>query len=260
MLKIENLTFSYNQHVIIQNLACEIPEGDFCAIVGPNGAGKSTLLKLIARLLHCPAQAKIAIQQQPLNDYSVTALARTLAYVPQHCKPAFDLTVEDAVAMGRNPYQNQWGALSSIDQNIVNEVLTKTKLAELRQRPLSQLSGGELQRTWIARAMAQQTPLLLLDEPLTNLDVAHQYEILDLLQELNQNQKTTILLIIHDFALAKQYATSALLLSNEHSFAYGNCNEILSTSQLRRAFHLPPHILIDEQGRTSREKLTHSKF
>lgn len=255
MIGIKNLTFSYNQHIILQNLTCSIPEGDFCAIVGPNGVGKSTLLKLIAQLLPCPDQAGITLNGQPLREYSPAARARTLAYVPQQCQPAFDLPVEDAVAMGRNPYLNQWGTLTSTDKAIVDETLVQTGLDGLRKRPLSQLSGGELQRTMVARAMAQQTPLMLLDEPLANLDAAHQYEIMDQLFLLNRERKNTILLVIHDFALAKQYASSALLLAPDHAFAYGATANILTPASLRSTFGLPSHILIDEQGHTTREKI-----
>ena len=252
MIDLTDLHFSYEKTVILNHLSLRIHKGEFCAIVGPNGVGKSTLLKIIARLLTGYRCSHLLLDGRPINEFSPKELAKYLAYVPQSCHPAFDLTVRDSVAMGRNPYLNQWGTLTRADEQVVDEMISKTHLAHLQDRPLSQLSGGELQRTMIARAMAQQTPLLLLDEPLANLNIAHQYEILDILCELNRTQQTTILLIIHNCALAKQYASSTLLLASDHSFLFDHSDAILTADNIRKYFNLPDTIAVDEHCNTFR--------
>lgn len=252
MIKIQNFSYGYHQQNVLTDVSAHFAYEDFCAILGPNGAGKSTLLKSILKLTG--ETDKILIKGKPLTQYTFQALAKEIAFVPQHCDIIFDFSVEETVMMGRHPHQNRWDAPAERDRHLVEHALEVTKLTGLKGRHLTQLSGGELQRTLIARAIAQETPILLLDEPLSNLDIAHQFEIMDILQELNSKQSVTILMVVHDFAIAKQYVKSALLLKNGQVMGHGTCPDMLTPERLRHLFDLPAHIHLDEKGNVFKEQ------
>lgn len=248
MIEIRNLSFAYTKKKVLDNLSLTFEKGDFCAIIGPNGSGKTTLMRAIAGILSPLVLDKILINNKLIKQYSRNELARQLAFVPQRQDVVFDFSVFDTVMMGRNPYQKSWESGSSHDEKIVSDILKETKLWDLKDRMLAHLSGGEMQRTMIARAMAQQTPLLLLDEPLANLDVAHKYEIMNLLAELNQSQKTTILIILHDFSFAKQYARHTLLLRDGKKQLYDVSDKVVNTENIRTSFDLSVDYQVDKWG------------
>ena len=247
MIEVRNFSFAYNDKNVLTHVSAHFPLGTFCAIVGPNGAGKSTLLKAIAKLLD--TSGGIVIDGTSLKDYSFASLSRKVAYVSQRQDVIFDFSVFDTVMMGRNPYQGRWAAPSDTDRKIVEDALEMTHLTELKERMLLQLSGGELQRTYIARAIAQQTPILLLDEPLSNLDVSHQLEIMEIVSRLNQNKKTTILFVVHDFSIAMRYASSVLLLDSGQVVDFGEPAAVLTPDKIRKTFHIPDKYGIDNLGR-----------
>ena len=247
MIEVRDFSFAYNDKNVLTHLSAHFPLGTFCAIVGPNGAGKSTLLKAIAKLLD--KTSGIFIDGTPLNEYSFATLAKKVAYVPQRQDVVFDFSVSDTVMMGRNPYQGRWAAPSDADMEIVAEALAMTHLSELKERMLLQLSGGELQRTYIARAIAQQTPILLLDEPLSNLDVAHQLEIMEIVSDLNRNKNTTVLFVVHDFSMAMRYASSVLLMEAGRIVDFGEPGAVLTPEKIRSTFHIPDKYAIDNYGR-----------
>ena len=246
MIEIQDFSFSYHQKNVLTDVSAHFAYKDFCVIIGPNGAGKSTLLKSILKLTG--ETEKIRLKGKALTQYTFKDLAKEIAFVPQHCDIVFDFSVEEIVMMGRHPHQKRWSIPTTNDRQCVEHALEITKLTELKEKQLTQLSGGELQRALIARAIAQDTPILLLDEPLSNLDIAHQFEVMDILTELNQQQNRTILMVIHDFAIAKQYAKNALLLKDGHVFGYGSCSEMITPEKISKLFDLPPRLHLDQNG------------
>lgn len=253
-IDIQHVTFNYEKRTLFHDLSLRIDDGEFCALMGPNGSGKTTLLKCISGLLPL-ADGNIRINGQALNDYSSRDLAKTVAYVPQHQDIIFDISVYDLVMMGRNPYQKRWQVFNSEDDIIVREMLEKCHLTELKERMLSELSGGELQRSLVARAMAQQTPIMLLDEPLSNLDVAHKFEIMDILRKLNCEENVLILLIVHDFPLALEYATQAILLNEGQLVQHDIISAVLSPENIRKCFGLGAEFEITTSGHISKEQI-----
>lgn len=251
MIEIQHLTFGYSEQTVLENLSLTIGDGEFCAIIGPNGSGKTTLLKSIARLIH--GSGEILLDGKELATIPTMELAKMISYVPQKAEVVFDFSVRDTVMMGRNPHQGRWETGSNEDKRIIDEVLQRTGLEPLCNRMLSQLSGGEMQRVMIARAMAQQTPVMLLDEPLANLDISHKYEIMDLLAELNA-QGTTIVIILHDFPFVKRYAQKTLMLKRGNIEAYGETASVMNTETLRRGFDLSEYFFADECGNVERRE------
>ena len=248
MISVKNLTFSYDKKPVLDGLTFDVPAGDFCAVIGPNGSGKSTLLKALSGLLPGDVQTAVSVDGQPLADYTPMALAKKVAYVSQRMDIVFDFPVFDTVMMGRHPHQSRWETGTPHDREVVEEMLRRTGLLHLKDRMLTQLSGGEVQRVMIARAMAQQTPILLLDEPLSNLDVSHKFEVMNLLRTLNREQNVTVLIVVHDFAFAKQFADTTLLLKDGKMQAHGQTDEVITLDRIRAAFDLHEGYRLDERG------------
>ena len=249
MISVNHLTFSYDKKNALEDISFEIPKSDFCAVIGPNGSGKSTLLKAVSRLLpEGTVKSAVSVENRPLSDYTPLTLARKVAYVPQRVDIVFDFTVFDTVMMGRHPHQSRWETGTPHDIAVVTEVLEKTGLLSLQNRMLTQLSGGEVQRVMIARAMAQQTPVLLLDEPLSNLDVTHKFEVMRLLRSLNLDGNVTVMMVVHDFAFAKQFAATTMLLKGGKLLAYGKTEEVVTLPMIRDAFDMGDDYRLDERG------------
>ena len=248
MISVKNLTFSYDKKPVLDGLTFDVPAGDFCAVIGPNGSGKSTLLKALTGLLPGDVRSAVSVDGQPLSDYAPMALAKKVAYVSQRMDIVFDFPVYDTVMMGRHPHQSRWETGTPHDCEVVEEMLRRTGLLYLKDRMLTQLSGGEVQRVMIARAMAQQTPVLLLDEPLSNLDVSHKFEVMNLLRTLNREQNVTVLIVVHDFAFAKQFATTTMLLKDGTIQSFGKTGEVITLDQIRTAFDLNDRYRLDERG------------
>ena len=246
-IELQHITFGYGKEQLFRDLSVQIADGEFCAIVGPNGSGKTTLLKCIAGLLSVDS-GQVIVNGRGLRDYTTRELATQVAYVPQRQELVFDISVFDMVMMGRNPYQRQWQLANPQDDAIVEEMLGKCNLLHLRDRSVNELSGGELQRTLIARAMAQQTPIMLLDEPLSNLDIAHKFEIMDILQRLNREHNVLVVIILHDFSIALEYATHALLMQSGSVLRHDGVEAVLSPENIRSCFQLGPEFQITPQG------------
>ena len=248
MISVKNLTFSYDKKPVLDGLSFDVSAGDFCAVIGPNGSGKSTLLKALTGLLPGDVRTAVSVYGQPLSDYTPMALAKKVAYVSQRMDIVFDFPVYDTVMMGRHPHQSRWETGTPHDREVVEEMLRRTGLLHLKDRMLTQLSGGEVQRVMIARAMAQQTPVLLLDEPLSNLDVSHKFEVMNLLRTLNREQNVTVLIVVHDFVFAKQFATTTMLLKDGTIQSFGKTGEVITLDQIRTAFDLSDRYRLDERG------------
>ena len=236
IIKVENLSFSYRlQTTILKDISFEVMQGTFLAIAGPNGAGKTTLLNLLCRLL-TPGAGSINIDAAPIDSYSVKILAQKIAVVRQEFVPVFDFTVAQVVSMARTPYLGTFGFESQADKKFINEALEMTDTSQFSSRPLAELSGGERQRIFIARALAQNTPILLLDEPTAFLDLKHQVGIYDLLKAMQLEKGKTIIAVTHDINLASQYADVTLLLGADSSYQYGYAKDVFSPEQIERVF------------------------
>jgi iron complex transport system ATP-binding protein len=213
IIKVANISFGYMpERKILNEMSFEVRRGEFLAIAGPNGAGKSTLLNLISGGLR-PESGAISIDGKPVDTYSTPALAEKVAMVRQEFVPIFDFTVAETVMMARTPYFSPMGFETKVDREIVSEALRATETAQLASRPLRSLSSGERQRVFIARALAQDTTILLLDEPTSFLDLRHQVAIYDLLKMTQLEKSKTIVAVTHDLNLAAQYCDDALLLA-----------------------------------------------
>jgi len=211
-IELNDVTFGYRPtEPVLRQVNVTVESGTFLAVAGPNGAGKSTLLNLLAGL-HRPQSGTISIEGADVHSYHRQALARKLAIVRQEFVPAFGFSVTETVMMARTPYFGQLGFESQNDRRIVAEALDLTETTRFASRLLAELSGGERQRVFIARALAQETPILLLDEPTSFLDLKHQVGIYDLLRSIQRDKGTTIVAITHDINLAAQYCDLALLL------------------------------------------------
>ncbi len=246
-ISINNLTFAYDNRLIFNDLSVSFPQCGFCSILGPNGSGKTTLLKCIVGLLQ-PGDGTIRLDGRPMSEYKKMDLARKIAYVPQYQDIVFDITVFDYVMLGRNPYQTPWEMQRAEDKEIVEEMLQKCNVWHYRDTLLQSLSGGERQRVMIARAMAQQTGVMLLDEPLSNIDVTHKFEIMDILRQMNEERKVTVLIILHDLPIAKAYSKQVLLLKGGDVLHFGDKDAVLTEENIRSCFNLSERYDVSEEG------------
>ncbi|MHC4616952.1 MAG: ABC transporter ATP-binding protein [Planctomycetota bacterium] len=235
VIEVENLGFAYAKKRILENLTFEVESGRFLAIAGPNGAGKTTLLNLLCGLLS-PDTGDIRIDTAAIGSYSVRELARKLAVVRQEFVPVFDFTVAETVLMGRTPYIDVFGFEKQVDRELTGEALEVTDTAQFVSRPLGKLSAGERQRVFIARALAQDTSVLLLDEPTSFLDLKHRVGIYDLLKRLQRQKSKTIVVVTHDINLAAQYCDEALLLGADTSCFVGRGGDVFCPERLEQVF------------------------
>lgn len=243
-LSTQNLSLAYDGVQIIHDLNLDIPSGKITALVGANGCGKSTLLRGMARLLK-PRSGKVYLDGKSILKVSTKEVAQQLGILPQGPVAPEGLTVRDLLAQGRYPYQTWLQQWSAKDEKIVQQALVITNLQELADRALDTLSGGQRQRAWIAMALAQDTDILLLDEPTTFLDLAHQIEILDLLYELNQSQRRTIVMVLHDLNQACRYADYLVAVKKGRIFAAGEPKLVMTEEMVQEVFDLECRIIPD---------------
>lgn len=235
IIEVKGLSFDYPGTEVLKDISFEIEAGSFWAIAGPNGAGKTTLLNLLCGLLRARADS-IKVAGSAIESYSVRQLARKIAVVRQEFVPVFDFTVEETVLMARTPYLPAFGFESQTDIEFAVEALETTDTAQFAGRSLSQLSGGERQRVFIARALAQNTGILLLDEPTSFLDLKHQVRIYDLLKAAQLEKGKTIIVVTHDINLASQYVDSVLLLAADSSYQCGPTSDVFSAQRIEKVF------------------------
>ncbi|WP_095153841.1 ABC transporter ATP-binding protein [Pseudomonas sp. Irchel 3E13] len=242
-LQADALTLRYEQRTISTDLSLRIPDGSFTVIVGPNACGKSTLLRALSRLL-APAAGQVLLDQRPIGEFPAREVARCLGLLPQSATAPDGITVADLVARGRFPHQSFLRQWSKADEQAVKEAMAATGVSELAERALNELSGGQRQRVWIAMVLAQQTPILLLDEPTTYLDIAHQVELLDLLADLNR-QGRTVVAVLHDLNQACRYASHLVAMKDGAIVASGAPAEIFTEELVERVFGLASLIIAD---------------
>jgi len=236
IIEVENLSFSYTpQSTVLKDISFEVMPGTFLAVAGPNGAGKSTLLNLLCGTLR-PKSGTIRIDAAAVESYKTEALAKKVAVVRQEFVPAFGFSVMEMVLMARTPNFGQLGFESKADRQIVNQALQATDTIQFASRPLGSLSGGERQRVFIARALAQNTAILLLDEPTSFLDLKHQVGIYDLLKKAQLEKGKTIVVVTQDINLAAQYADEILLLGADSSYHIGKIEDVFSPQQIEKVF------------------------
>ncbi|MGI0484057.1 ABC transporter ATP-binding protein [Pantanalinema rosaneae CENA516] len=243
-LTTRHLTLAYENTTIVRDLTLAIPAGQITVLVGANGCGKSTLLRGLARLLK-PTQGAVYLDGKSIAQHSTKAVAQQLGLLPQSPVAPEGLTVKDLVSQGRYPYQNWLQQWSSQDERYVQQALEITDLVELGDRPLDTLSGGQRQRAWIAMTLAQNTQILLLDEPTTFLDLAHQIEVLDLLYDLNQQQGRTIVMVLHDLNHACRYADYLVAIHRGQVFAAGEPRSVITEDTVQAVFNLQCQIYPD---------------
>ncbi len=228
---------------ILHDVEVVIPEGELTVIVGPNACGKSTLLGALARML--PARAgQVLLDGRLIGALPTKAVARTLGLLPQGPTAPDGITVSDLVARGRYPHQNLLRQWSPADEQAVVDALLAANVADLADRNVDELSGGQRQRVWIAMVLAQQTPILLLDEPTTYLDIAHQVEVLNLARSLQRSGRTVVL-VLHDLHLAFRYATHLIVMHDGRIVAQGAVNEIVTAELVEQVYDLPCRLIED---------------
>jgi iron complex transport system ATP-binding protein len=243
-LRAEKLELRYGERLITGDLGVSIPDGRISVIVGPNACGKSTLLRALARLLK-PRQGAVLLDGQDIQRLPTREVARRLGLLPQTPIAPESILVADLVARGRTPHQSALQQWSAADETAVLDALEATGTLDLADRRIDELSGGQRQRVWIAMALAQQTGLLLLDEPTTFLDLRHQIDVLDLVRRLNRQEGRTLVLVLHDLNLACRYADHIIAMSAGRIVAEGPPAEVITAATLREVFELDCEVIAD---------------
>lgn len=214
---------------VLKDVNITFEEGEFYGIIGPNGSGKTSFVRHILRLLDCQT-GEIQVKQRDIKDFSRKDLAKEIAFLPQSSNGTTDFSVYDIVAMGRNPYKSRFSVLNQQDKKMIEDAMESTNCSKLKDKKIMQISGGERQRVLIARAIAQDTPWIVLDEPISNLDIKHQVELMEALRKLNLEKRKTVITILHDLNLAATYCSKIVLLKNGQ-IAYSGCVEDVMTRE-----------------------------
>ncbi len=235
MIKIENITVGYQQKKIIENLSLDFKKGEFCALLGPNGAGKSTLLNAIIGFLQL-WNGSISVNGTEINKWQKKEIAKRIALIPQDFQLQFDYKVENLVLMGRFPYLQKWQNYSRKDRNIVEEILNSLDLIKFKNKLFSQLSGGEKQRVSIARALVQDTDIILMDEAFSHLDINHQLEIMQLLSEINLKHQKLIILVSHNINLASEYCNRVVMLKDGNLVDEGSPEKVITSEIIAKIY------------------------
>ncbi len=242
-LSVDAVTFSYQRAVpVLRDISFFVAEGEFLSLVGPNGSGKTTLLRLLDRIF-LPDRGSIALGDRPLGRFSRNELARRIAFVPQEMGIQFPFTVYEIVLMGRSPHTRGMAFENARDRAIAREVMALTDIDHLADHPITRLSGGERQRAFIARALAQQPEILLLDEPNAHLDISHQLDVFRLIKKRNTESGLTVVSVSHDLNLAAAYSDRVAVLQGGTIAAIGAPEAVLTEQRIREVFHTD--VLVD---------------
>lgn len=248
-LRAENLTLSYDKKIVARDLSVSIPQGELTVIIGPNACGKSTLLRTLSRLMQ-PQAGSVWLNGRQIREYPTKEVARQLGLLPQSSIAPGDITVFDLVAHGRYPHQSLFSRWQEQDQQAVEQAMRSTGVAQLADQPVDTLSGGQRQRVWIAMVLAQQTPLLLLDEPTTWLDITHQIDLLELLRQLNRENNYTLVVVLHDLNHACRYATHLIAMRDGKVVAEGAPKAIVTPELIEEVYGLKCVIIDDPVSHT----------
>ncbi|NMH69235.1 ABC transporter ATP-binding protein [Bacillus sp. RO3] len=237
----KELNIGYGERLIVKNLSVTIPDKKVTTIIGSNGCGKSTLLKAITRIIP-HRSGNVLLDGENISKGNTKELAKKMAILPQTPESASGLTVGELVSYGRFPHQKGMGRLSQKDFDVINWALEVTGTLEFKYREVDALSGGQRQRVWIAMALAQETDIIFLDEPTTYLDMAHQLEVLELLQKLNREQERTIVMVLHDLNQAARFADYIVALKEGEIVKAGDCEEVITHEVLKQVFQIDAEI------------------
>ncbi|PRY65213.1 iron complex transport system ATP-binding protein [Vreelandella songnenensis] len=240
----QDLVAGYGERTILDGVSLKVPAGHTTAIVGANACGKSTLLRVLARLL-TPAKGGVLLNGKDVHQLPSRRLAQQLGFLPQSPIAPEGISVLELVSRGRHPHQGLFKRWSAADEAAVADALAATHMSELAERHVDELSGGQRQRVWIAMALAQQTDVLLLDEPTTFLDINHQVDVLDLLTDLNRERGTTIVMVLHELNLAARYADQLVAMAGGKVYAVGPPEKILTEAMVRDVFGLQSRVIED---------------
>ena len=248
-LSAEHLRLAYDDRVVVHDLDLTVPPGRITVIVGANACGKSTLLRALARLL-TPRAGTVRLDGRSVHAMPTRQVAKQLGILPQSPVAPEGLTVIDLVTRGRSPHQTWWRQWSAADEAAVTEALRATEMTDLADRPVDELSGGQRQRAWIAMAVAQETPVLLLDEPTTFLDLAHQIDVLDLVVDLNRREGRTVVMVLHDLNQACRYADHVIAMKAGRIVAEGAPSEVVTPALVEDVFDVRCQVMIDPVSET----------
>ncbi|MEV6577497.1 ABC transporter ATP-binding protein [Streptomyces sp. NPDC051582] len=243
-LAASGLTLAYEDRVVVDDLDLSVPDGKVTVIVGPNACGKSTTLRALGRLLR-PRAGAVLLDGAALSSLPTRRIAQTIGLLPQSPTAPEAITVADLVARGRQPHQRWWQQWSEADERAVAGAMARTSVADLADRPVDALSGGQRQRVWIAMALAQETELLLLDEPTTFLDIAHQVEVLDLVRQLNHERGRTVVAVLHDLNQAARYADHLVAMKAGRVVAQGPPSAVVTAELVHEVFGLDAIVVPD---------------
>ncbi|MBT2505345.1 ABC transporter ATP-binding protein [Streptomyces sp. ISL-98] len=243
-LTARELTLAYEDHTVVHELELAVPDGQVTVIVGPNACGKSTTLRALGRLLK-PKSGAVLLDGAELAKTPTKKIAQSIGLLPQTPVAPEAITVADLVARGRQPHQHWWQQWSDEDERAVTDAMERTDVTALAERPVDALSGGQRQRVWIAMALAQETDLLLLDEPTTYLDISHQVEVLDLVRRLNHDRGRTVVAVLHDLNQAARYADHLVAMKDGRTVAEGHPKDIVTAELVREVFGLASTVIPD---------------
>lgn len=243
-LSARELTLAYEDRTVVHGLDLAVPDGEVTVIVGPNACGKSTTLRALGRLLK-PRSGAVLLDGEALAKLPTKRIAQQIGLLPQTPVAPEAITVADLVARGRQPHQHWWQQWSDADERAVVEAMERTDVAELAERSVDELSGGQRQRVWIAMALAQETELLLLDEPTTYLDISHQVEVLDLVRQLNHDRGRTVVVVLHDLNQAARYADHLVVMKDGRIVAEGPPSDVVTADLVREVFGLECVVIPD---------------
>jgi iron complex transport system ATP-binding protein len=243
-LRAEGVRLGYGDRVVVEDLDLDVVSGTVTAVIGPNGCGKSTLLRALGRLLK-PSSGQVVLDGKRIDRTPTREVAKVLGLLPQAPSAPEGLTVADLVARGRHPHQAWYRQWSSDDEEIVAQALEWTGIEDLAERPVDELSGGQRQRAWISMALAQGTDLLLLDEPTTFLDLAHQVDVLELVRRLHREAGRTVVMVLHDLNLAARYADRLVAMRDGRIIAAGEPGDVITEEMLAEVFGLDAKVIED---------------
>ncbi|WP_411348194.1 ABC transporter ATP-binding protein [Paenibacillus sp. WLX2291] len=246
-LMTSKLDIAYEDRLIVEDLNIKIPQGQITALVGANGSGKSTILKTMARIMQ-PKNGSVLLDGKSIHKQSTREVAKQLAILPQTPTAPEGLTVTELVSYGRFPYQKGFGSMKAEDKEKISWAMEATGMLDFHDRPIDQLSGGQRQRAWIAMSLAQDTDILFLDEPTTYLDMAHQLEVLQLLEKLNADAHRTIIMVVHDLNHASRYAHHMIAIKQGKAIAEGSPTEVMTCDVLRDVFGIEADIVTDPRS------------
>jgi iron complex transport system ATP-binding protein len=253
IIKLEQIGFRYNEHWVLKDVSFEVEKGEFIGIIGPNGSGKTTLLKVIDGIL-MPQEGDIWINSTPMNNLKRGNLAKIISVVPQESLMIFPFTVQEIVLMGRAPHLGKWRFEGETDFRIAHQAMEMTDTLSLADRSTNALSGGERQRVLIARALAQQPQIMLLDEPTAFLDIKHQIDFFDLVKTLNKDQALTVIAATHDINMASLYCDRIILLRSGSIHCTGSPDEVISESNIKEVYKT--NVTVDRNPVTGQPRVT----